>query len=63
MQTCVDADVTKHFRKGDRGWWLCSYVPWYISVVVNRAIQLARNKNCSISFITRIKKKKKKNAN
>lgn len=62
MQTCVDADVTKHFRKGVRGWWQCSYVslPSYINVAVNRAIQLARNKNCSISFISKSKKKERK---
>lgn len=61
MQTCVDADVTKHIRKGDWGWWLCSYVslPSYISVVVNRAIQLAWNKNGSISFISKSKKNKR----
>ena len=63
MQTCVDADVTKHFRKGGgEGWWLCSYVslPWYISVVVNRAIQLARNKKPQHLFHQLIKKKKKR---
>lgn len=63
METCVDADVTKHFRKGVRGWWQCSYasLPSYISVVVNRAIQLAWNKNCSISFISKSKKRTQMN--
>lgn len=65
MQACVDADVTKHFRKGRRrrrrrvavaaarrSWWLRSYVPRCISAAVNRAIQLAGNKKCcSGSFI------------
>lgn len=47
------------FGKG-LGGWLCSYaiLPWYISVAVKRAIQLAWNKNCSIAFISKSKKKK-----
>lgn len=62
MKTCVDADVTKHFRKGVKGWWHSSYasLPSYINVAVNRAIQLAWNKNGSVAFIS---KSKKKNSN
>lgn len=47
------------FGKGLGGGWLCSYaiLPWYISVAVKRAIQLAWNKNCSIAFISKSKKK------
>lgn len=71
MQACVDADVTKHLRKGRRrwrrrvavaaaarSWWLRSYVPRCISAAVNRAIQLAGNKKCcSGSFIRKSEKK------
>lgn len=50
-----------HKAFSERGWggWLCSYaiLPWYISVAVKRAIQLAWNKNCSIAFISKSKKK------
>lgn len=60
MQTCVDADVTKHLRK-DRRWWLSSYagLPRYISVAVNRAIQLVWNKKLPHPFHQEIKKESK----
>ena len=60
MQTCVDADVTKHFRK-DRRWWLSSYasLPRYISAALNRAIQLAQNKKTAASLSSGNQKKRK----
>lgn len=58
MQACVDADVTKHLRKGRRSWWLCSSLPRCMSAAVNRAIQLAGDKKCcSGSFIRKSEKK------
>lgn len=49
-------------ERGIRGWWLCSYVslPRYISVAVNRAIQLARNKKAAASLSSGNQKKKKR---